>query len=228
MKRIAVFARHTAPGRVKTRLSPALPAPLACDLYRAMLADALDGASGAKAEERWVFWAGEGPAEADAGFHSESQRGEDLGARLGDAFARMLGEPHDRAVVVGSDCPGLTSALVDEAFAALEHCDAVFGPARDGGYYLVALRSPTPALFEGIAWGSARVLEQTRRRAEEHGVSLALLRELPDLDTPDDLVRAVVGFALEGGGGREPAVGVHTRAALAAMGFLPDEARRSR
>jgi rSAM/selenodomain-associated transferase 1 len=219
MRRIALFARWPEAGRVKTRLSPALPATLACDLYRALLADALAAAADAGADERFVYWAnppGRGDdAGVPAGFSAREQHGADLGERLARAFDELLPDRADRAVILGADCPALDGAGLRAALEALERHDAVLGPTRDGGYYLVGLARRAPRLFRGIAWSTASVLEQTLERAREQHLGVRLLAPLEDLDTPEDLVRWLARAA---GGGRGQS---RLDAALRAMGLLP-------
>lgn len=221
MRRIAVFARTPREGAVKTRLSPALPPALACALYRGMLADALAAAAALEGVERHLFWAddeaGAGVA-TGPGWRAHVQRGDDLGARLAAAFDRLLAPPAEGAVVIGADCPWLGSATLARAFEALATHDLVLGPTRDGGYYLVGLSRPRPALFEGIPWSTERVLDLTLERARAIGATAATLEPLEDLDTPEDLVRLVARVA---GGGPPPGAG--TCAALREMGLLPGE-----
>jgi hypothetical protein len=219
MRRIALFARWPAPGEVKTRLSPALPASLACDLYRAMLEDALALAAEASADERFLYWAG-APAARDApppGFEVRDQKGDDLGARLALAFDDLLRAPGDRAVILGADCPALEAATLRAAFDALEAHDAVLGPARDGGYTLVGLARRAPELFRDIEWSTPRVLDQTLERAARAGLSVSLLPALDDLDTPEDLVRWLALRAA----GRGPGARLELDQALRAIGLLP-------
>jgi hypothetical protein len=217
---IAVFARRPVAGRVKTRLSPALPETLALDLHRAMLGDALAAAAEARAGTRALWWAG-APAEpatleAPAGFEVREQGDGDLGARLERACAAMLRSPGDRAVVIGADCPDLDAAYLDAAFGSLAAHDLVLGPARDGGYTLIGLKRAAPGLFRGVAWSTGAVLEQTLERARSLALGVARLEPLEDLDTPADLVRWVSRTCVSGAGGAP-----RTRAALAAMGLLP-------
>ncbi|HEV2105594.1 MAG TPA: TIGR04282 family arsenosugar biosynthesis glycosyltransferase [Candidatus Eisenbacteria bacterium] len=216
MNRLAVFARRPEPGRVKTRLSPALPTPLAAALYAAMLADAFAAGAAAAAGERCAYWS-DGAGQTPAGWRACAQRGADLGARLAAAFAELLAAPGDRAVIVGSDCPALAPTLLDAAFAALAHADLVLAPARDGGYGLIGLARTAPALFEGVAWSTDRVLAQTRERAGALGLRVELLPPLDDLDTPDDLARLVGALAA----GRGDACGPAMRAALGGIGLAP-------
>ena len=220
MRRVAVFARPPVPGAVKTRLSPALPPSLAEELYTAMLDDALAAASESGAEEHTLYWASVGAGAigyaVPAGFTVRGQLGAGLGARLATAFAELLPGAADRAVVIGADCPDLDPTTIREAFAALETGDLVLGPARDGGYYLIGLRRPAPTLFEGMAWGTRRVLEETLARAERARLQISLLSGLADFDTPQDLVSFVARRSLAPGeSGRQ------TEAALRAMGLLP-------
>jgi rSAM/selenodomain-associated transferase 1 len=188
-----------------------------------MLEDTLSASEGGGAGERFLYWAN-APAERGAfrtpdGVVAREQAGDNLGERLSRAFDELLGGPDDRAVAIGADCPELEAGVIREAFVALEACDLVLGPASDGGYFLIGLRRPVPALFEDIAWGSDRVLEQTLERAKGAGLKTALLGGLADLDTPDDLVRFLARSALTTG-----TSGRHAQAALRAMGLLPPPA----
>lgn len=217
MNRVAVFAKPPVAGRVKTRLSPALAAGQACALYRGMLEDALRAATDSGADEAYLYWADDpagAPVDVPAELRPKRQRGADLGARLADAFAALLGSPDDRAVVIGADCPTLDASAVDQAFAELARHDLVLGPTRDGGYYLIGLRRPVPALFEGVAWSTHAVLGETLERAERAVLDTVLLAMRDDLDTEEDLRRVVEGV------GRGAAVGPATAAALRDLGLL--------
>jgi rSAM/selenodomain-associated transferase 1 len=218
MRRLAVFAKPPVAGRVKTRLSPALPPGLARDLHVAMLADTLAAAAESRALERVLYWSEAGdwtlPA-PPAGFHVRLQHGADLGERLERAFAELLTAPEDRAVIVGADCPRLDTATMDAAFGALEHKGLVLGPTEDGGYYLIGLARPVPELFRGVEWSTPRVFEQTLTRAVRAGLDAHSLERLADLDTPEDLVRLVAAAAA----GELPAP--RLAEALRAMALLP-------
>lgn len=221
MNHIAVFARWPAPGRVKTRLSPALPESPACDLYRGMLGDALAAAAKVEADTRTLWWAG-APAgraafDVPAGFEVREQVGHDLGARLEHACAEMLRRPGDRALIIGADCPDLGASHLREAFASLAAHALVLGPALDGGYTLIGLSRSAPELFRGVAWGTAAVLEQTLERALALGLPVARLEPLADLDTPADLVKWLSKTCVAGTGGA-----ACTRSALAAIGLMPE------
>ncbi len=231
MRRLGVFARPPRAGSVKTRLSPALPPPLAASLYRSLLDDTFAAMRHAHAEQRFVFWAG-GAGEAPPDFESRLQQGADLGARLTAAFDELLFAAGDHALVLGSDAPALTPAHVDAAFAQLDRHDVVLGPAADGGYWCVGLTCRTPELFEGIPWSTPAVLERTLERARGAVRSVGLAAPLEDLDTPADLARLVGARAAEADS-RETGRGVPRMrgprgpgpavlAALVAMGLAPE------
>ena len=93
-------------------------------------------------------------------------------------------------MAIGTDAPDLPLPFISEAFLRLEEgIDAVFGPAEDGGYYLVALRGESRGLFRGIPWSTPQVLAASRQRAREAGLLTALLPPWYDVDGYADLFR---------------------------------------
>ena len=109
-----------------------------------------------------------------------AEQGEgDLGARMARVAAPAL--------IIGSDCPGVNPPLLRAAAEALSDRRVVLGPASDGGYYLLGLREPMPFLFTDIAWSTPQVLPETLRRLAARGIGPAILPELADIDTPEDL-----------------------------------------
>ena len=114
------------------------------------------------------------------------QRGIDLGARLHHAFLEAFTNGAERVAAIGSDCPNISGVDIAEAWRALDNHDVVFGPAADGGYWLIGMRRLHPEFFEGIRWSSASVLEESLARAHEHNLKVAMLRRLRDIDTEAD------------------------------------------
>jgi rSAM/selenodomain-associated transferase 1 len=191
---LVVFARFPRAGEAKTRLAPRLGPDGAADLARWMLAATWAEAQlAARAAGRRLELHGCGapPGEFErllggaASFVPQS--GEEFGERLERAFASAFERGAARVVLVGADCPALSPRHFDEALAALDSSDAVLGPARDGGWWLMGLRSSAPELFHGIAWSTPAVLAQTLAAARASGLSVTLLEELADIDTPEDL-----------------------------------------
>lgn len=195
--RLLLFAKAPVPGTVKTRLIPALGEAGATRLHARLvehaLALAVAAGSGLAPVELWCAPATDHPFfAASAATHPVrlcSQRGADLGERMHHALATAL-EEAESAVLMGSDCPAIDGGYLAQAFVALEDgADLVLGPAADGGYVLVGLRRPQPALFRHIPWGGAEVLARTRERAHSLGLTVRELPELWDVDRPEDLAR---------------------------------------
>ena len=115
------------------------------------------------------------------------QRGADLGERMYHALAAGLAR-YERVLLVGSDCPAIDAAYLHRALQVLDDVPVVLGPALDGGYVLIGVRSVDPALFAGIAWGQPTVYAETVARLRRLGVDWTALPALPDIDRPADLV----------------------------------------
>jgi rSAM/selenodomain-associated transferase 2/rSAM/selenodomain-associated transferase 1 len=121
------------------------------------------------------------------GFLCRPQRGGDLGERMAGALADSFREGSPATVIIGSDCPSLTPEILAAAFESLKANPVVFGPATDGGYYLIGLTRTVPELFQGIAWGTETVLAQSLAILSRNGCKPALLLPLDDLDRPEDV-----------------------------------------
>jgi rSAM/selenodomain-associated transferase 1 len=120
-----------------------------------------------------------------------SQVAGDLGRRMCAAVTYLLQTLNcDAAILVGSDIPLLTADHLDDARETLATAGGVvLGPADDGGYYLIGMRTVHPELFEGVAWGTSSVLTDTLRIADRAGIGARLIRPAYDLDTIEDLRR---------------------------------------
>ena len=121
------------------------------------------------------------------GIFYRSQGNGDLGQRMHRAFEDSFVAGSKATVILGTDCPGVTPDILDQAFTLLRNQNLVLGPATDGGYYLIGLRRPIAELFMDIDWGTETVLRQTLAATEQVGVNIAWLPPLSDIDTPEDL-----------------------------------------
>lgn len=193
--RLLVFARAPRPGRVKTRLAPAVGASAAVDIYRWLLEKTLAEAARVPevSAELWYDGCDGDPGECGLlasrfGMALRRQQGPDLGSRMHHALGAALRAARD-AVLVGSDCPDMDREYLSQAFTALEDHDAVLGPATDGGYVLIGLRDPQARVFQDIPWSTGQVLELTRSRMAEIGWRWSELPTLRDLDRPSDLAQ---------------------------------------
>jgi hypothetical protein len=189
---LLVFLKEPRPGVAKTRLVPALRPETAARLYRVLAEEEVRRTAPEAGEYARLFCftpAHARPAMA-AWFPGQdlwAQPEGDLGTRMAAAFAEGFSRGARRVGIIGTDVPWVDRSAVRAAFDALEDHDVSVGPARDGGYYLLATRAPRPSLFEGIAWSTAAVLPSTLARAASQGLRVFLLPPLPDLDRLQDL-----------------------------------------
>lgn len=190
-KTLILFTRYPIAGATKTRLIPALGPQGAAGLQRWMteqtLAQALAYAQKNDVAVEIHFADGEACAMQQwLGPHAFTRQAQGtVGDRMAHAFTEAFKAGRERVVIVGSDCPGMTASILEEAFHALNRCDLVLGPALDGGYYLIGLTRPRPVLFTGIDWGKESVLEQTLAKAK--ALTIHQLAPLHDIDRPEDL-----------------------------------------
>jgi uncharacterized protein len=192
--RIAVFAKAPVAGAVKTRLATLLGPEGAAGLHAGLVRHALSTAVQSRLGpvELWCAPDASHPfferCAHEFGVALRSQEGADLGERMRRAFDAALGA-RSSLIVIGSDCPVLREADLRAAFEALRSHDAVIAPAEDGGYVLVGLSRPAPALFDGIDWGTSAVIGQTRARLASAGIEWKELATLWDVDRPEDYAR---------------------------------------
>ncbi|MBX7542064.1 TIGR04282 family arsenosugar biosynthesis glycosyltransferase [Qipengyuania sphaerica] len=181
---LSIFARLPVPGRVKTRLIPALGEEGAARLYARLLAQTIDVARESGLDFELRVTGGEIAAFHDL-FGDDIKVVDQGEGDLGDKMARVP----PPALLIGSDCPGVTAPLLRAAAGALDDRRVVLGPANDGGYYLIGFREPVPFLFEDMEWSTPKVLPETLARLAQRGWGPAILPELADIDTPEDLAQ---------------------------------------
>lgn len=191
---LLVFTRFPEPGKTKTRLIPGLGAKGAARQQEIMTgwmllqakrwAHSTDRSihvlvTGAPLR-RFAQWLGK-----DLTFIQQADG--DLGNRMHQAFTHAFNEGAEKVLVVGVDCPELSSDVLDQATRALDDCDVALYPADDGGYVMLGLKEPRPELFQNIEWGTDQVLRQTRERLKDAGVSVVEGPVKHDVDEPEDL-----------------------------------------
>jgi uncharacterized protein len=194
-RRAMVFTRYPVSGKTKTRLIPALGAEGAARLHRRMTERTVCKARRLQrgpvsievlfeggTEKQFRDWLGE-----DLAYRGQGPG--DLGERMLNGFRGAFREGIERAVLFGTDLPGLSPETVDRALRELDNHDLVLGPASDGGYYLIGLKRSYGELFAGLPWGSPEVFEKTAAIGRDLGLSVALVDRLDDLDRPEDLTR---------------------------------------
>ena len=182
-----VFLRAPIPGTVKTRIAATLGEEKTLAIYNELTSITIRLVS-SLGMPVYLFYEGGLPSETDPAFHYMEQGEGDLGEKMESAIKTIL-QKHNRAVIIGSDCPELTKKDIDEACQYLDKYDFVLGPAEDGGFYLMACKKLIPSLFDNIPWSTSLVIDQIKERIKGSQKSCYLLRTLPDIDIEEDWIR---------------------------------------
>jgi len=182
---LAMFAKHWTPGQVKTRLAATLGNEKAAAIHR-LFVQTLAARFGNAGTERAIVFAPAAEREAFEGVVAGQwtimpQVDGDLGQRMRAFFEEALSRA-ECVMLIGSDSPDVPIEFVERAFAALESCDVVLGPANDGGYYLVGAARCVPQIFSGIDWGTEQVWRQTIERLRAANCNWHELPEWYDVD----------------------------------------------
>jgi rSAM/selenodomain-associated transferase 1 len=192
--RILVFCKSPEPGRVKTRLVADLgefqSALIAQELATARIDMAISSALAPV--QLWCYPDVHRPffQRFAADVELKQQQGADLGERMLFGFTSALAETEVTAtILIGTDCPTLDMDYLELAIAALDQHEVVIGPAEDGGYGLMGLRSPEVTLFEDINWSTETVFSETIHRLEVCRADWVQLPTIWDVDRPEDVAR---------------------------------------
>ncbi len=190
MKRaLIIFVRNPVLGKVKTRIAKDLGDDVALAVYRKLLQHTLLITQALDAD-KFVYYADDINTNDLWNTYTKRQQVEgDLGERMNAAFTALFDRGYTRIAIIGSDCYELTSAIIEQGFAALEEKEVVVGPSVDGGYYLLGLQRMFPAIFNNINWSTATVFSSTLEHIKQEGSTYALLRVLNDVDNGKDCKR---------------------------------------
>lgn len=194
---LLIFVKNPVKGAVKTRLAKAIGEEKALSVYRRLLklaksaTDPLD-----VSKQVWYsqfidlddMWSMQE-------YDKQLQQGRDLGLRMQTAFRKAFASGFEKVVIIGSDCPELSTPILQQAFQLLEEHEVVVGPSQDGGYYLLGMTEFYPALFEQKKWSTPAVYEQTIQQLKGMNVSYRLLPLLNDIDTKADLQASGIDIA---------------------------------
>lgn len=188
---LLIFLKHPTPGRVKTRLAAVLGEQAAADFYAHWIGMVLRQLQPVRSHVRLAGCYTGGKATDFAHWHSLidawwPQSEGDLGARLTAGFRQAHKEAGSAVLAIGSDCLEIEADLVEEALTALKTYDVVFGPATDGGYYLVGTARLLKGIFEGIRWSTPQALGDSLARCQDQEWTVHLLPPRQDIDTWED------------------------------------------
>ena len=187
---LIIFIRNPEQGKVKTRLAKDLGDQKALQIYEQLLDHTRRIARSVPAK-RYLFYSNfidRKDPWPESDFEKHRQPPGDLGDRMLRAFDLALAQV-SKAVIIGSDCPGLSTEILQTAFEKLDTHDFVIGPALDGGYYLLGMKQLAPRLFLEMTWSTDQVFRETTRRMERSAAGYYCLPKLPDIDYAEDWER---------------------------------------
>jgi len=187
---LIVFVKNATLGRVKTRLAKDIGDEEALEVYNKLLMYTKNLTSELDCQ-KYIYYSDsiiENDIWENGSYNKKLQKGLDLGERICDAFEAVLTE-HDAAIIIGSDCPTLTSKHINLAISSLQETDYVIGPSEDGGYYLLGMKKLIDDFFNNIAWSTSNVFSQTFNKIIKSGLTVTEIDILTDIDYVQDLER---------------------------------------
>lgn len=186
---LIIFMKNPIPGKVKTRLGKDLGMEKAAEIYTQLMDYTKSIAAPVQADVE--VWYGDqiNPNDLwnEEGFIKKQQSGADLGERMKNAFAQGFSSGYSRIIIIGTDCPELDTGLLEQAYTELDEHDVVYGPANDGGYYLMGMKELLLPLFILKSWSEESVLAESINDLDQMEKEYILLPELTDIDTIEDL-----------------------------------------
>jgi uncharacterized protein len=190
-KAIIIFVRNPELGKVKTRLAKEIGEKETLQVYNELLQHTHDVVNDLDCD-RFVYYAdyiNNHDLWESESFGKRLQEGENLGNRMMIAFFELFQQGYSKVVIIGSDCPELTTFIIEDAFDKLDNADVVIGPSSDGGYYLLGLTKLIVELFKNKQWSTDTVMTDTIKDTVNLRKTCSVLTELSDIDTADDLRR---------------------------------------
>lgn len=184
---VIVFVKNRVLGKVKTRLAKTIGDTTTLEIYSELLKLTEIAVQNTDADVH-VYYSEHIESDSWEGSSRFIQSGNDLGDRMLKAFQNGFEQGYENIVLIGSDLPDITHTIIEEALDSLTHKSIVFGPAKDGGYYLIGLKNQKKYLFENKPWSTSKLLDVTLQEILQRKDSVALLTPLNDIDTYEDLI----------------------------------------
>lgn len=185
---VIIFVRNPQMGKVKTRLAATVGDDKALAIYKELLQHTKEITAPITAD-KYVFYFNEISANDlwnVAGFFKRLQSNDELGKKMENAFSELFDKGYEKALIIGSDCLQLTTLIIEEAFILLNNNDAVIGPAKDGGYYLLGMKKLIGLIFKNKQWSTDTVFDETINDLKAGNFSFVCLPMLTDVDTEED------------------------------------------
>jgi len=185
---LIIFVKNPELGKCKTRLAATIGDEKALLVYKKLL-EHTKNVSLQLSLNKYLFYDQKIETSdnwANDKFRKNIQHSGDLGDRMYNAFKTVL-QSETKAVIIGSDCPEISSEIINQAVEALDKKDFVIGPTFDGGYYLLGMKTASKYIFENMSWSIDSVFDETISRINKHNKTYSLLETLSDLDYEEDL-----------------------------------------
>ena len=189
---LIVFAKNAQFGKVKTRLATAIGDEQALEVYNYLFDVTEQIAQQLESCDVHVYFSDWTEQETYIGRPKFIQQGSDLGERMGQAFSTSFDLGYRRVIGIGTDLPDLSVEIIQDAVQALTSNDVVFGPADDGGYYLLGMNNYYSCIFENKAWSTENLLQSTLDELSEQQRTVYLLESKNDIDTYKDFVESTL------------------------------------
>lgn len=189
---LIIIAKYPESGFVKTRLKGFMPDEKILELYKYLLEQTVHKLRQIPGADTYIAYAPEHAEEYFSRFGTGLVRlsSYDLGLNMYHSFEVIFKKGYENAVLVGADIPELSAVIVLHAFDQLADNDLVYGPAEDGGYYLVGMRKLIREVFENVSWSCDKTLLKSLEQAEKSGYTVGLTKTLRDIDTIEDVKKA--------------------------------------
>lgn len=184
---LIVFVKNIILGKVKTRLAKTIGDVGAFNIYSELFS-ITENASQKVNVKRHIYFSDVIIPSKWEGDKKFIQDGKDIGIRMQNAFQNGFNEGYENIILIGSDLPNISKKVIDSGFEALIKNDVVFGPAEDGGYYLIGLSTMNTTIFENKPWSQSELLDVTLEQLNEQQQSVELIETLNDIDTFEDLI----------------------------------------
>ena len=188
---LIVFAKNIKLGKVKTRLAKTIGNQEAFAIYK-ILVDKTEEATKHLPVDKHIYFSDEIISTKWPNDFKTVQKGVDLGERMKNAFKDGFDKGYINIILIGSDLPDISESILTNAFEILKTNDTVFGPAEDGGYYLVGMKQLYNCVFDNKAWSTASLLHDTIQELKSENNSFELLEMLNDIDTFEDLKTSTI------------------------------------
>ena len=183
---LIIFIRNPELGKVKTRIAKTVGDEHAFTIYKALVEVTEKATSKIKVDKR-IYFSDTIVDEKWSNNYKAVQKGADLGERMSNAFHDGFNDGYAEIVLIGSDLPKITKNIINKGFGSLKQKEVVFGPAEDGGYYLVGMSKFHQCIFENKAWSTSNLLENTLKELKQKKIGVSLIETLNDIDTFEDL-----------------------------------------